>query len=209
VREASLVVRVDAAQDITNPGRQREPRRKALEYASQWPIHEGDPMGQTTVQRTLRKRATRQLCLRPLSLGNRVGWGLCLLNLQNSSLFPLFIVKLDSGLLTKLESEISGAMRVLRTRSAISPCLLARLTRCTPSATRLRRRTSRRFTGYYPPTRKMARGLEFGTQPFDVPRREVITAGPMFGTPKYRWLPAKSKIKTRFLLFYAPVPEGF
>ena len=51
--------------------------------------------------------------------------------------------------------------------------------------------------------------MEFGTQPFDVSRREVISAGPMFDTPTYRWLPAKSKIKTRFLIFYAHVPEGF
>jgi hypothetical protein len=65
------------------------------------------------------------------------------------------------------------------------------------------------YWGYYPPTQKMARGMEFGTQPFDVPRREVISAGPMFDTPTYRWLPAKSKIKTRFLLFYAHIPEGF
>jgi hypothetical protein len=65
------------------------------------------------------------------------------------------------------------------------------------------------YWGYYPPTGKMARGMEFGTQPFDVPRREVITAGPMFGTPTYRWLPARSTIKTQFLLFYAPAPEGF
>ena len=27
---------------------------------------------------------------------------------------------------------------------------------------------------YYPPTKKLARGLEFSTQPFDVPRREVV-----------------------------------
>jgi hypothetical protein len=65
------------------------------------------------------------------------------------------------------------------------------------------------YWGYYPPTQKMARGMEFGTQPFDVPRREVISGGPMFDTPTYRWLPAKSKIKTRFLLFYAHIPEGF
>jgi hypothetical protein len=65
------------------------------------------------------------------------------------------------------------------------------------------------YWGFYPPTEKMARGMEFGTQPFDVPRREVVTAGPMFDTPTYRWLPAKSKIKTRFLLFYARTPEGF
>ena len=65
------------------------------------------------------------------------------------------------------------------------------------------------YWGYYPPTRKMARGMEFSTQPYDVPRREVISAGPMFDTPTYRWLPAKSKITTRFLLFYAHIPQGF
>jgi hypothetical protein len=29
----------------------------------------------------------------------------------------------------------------------------------------------------------------------------------MFGAPTCRWLPAKSTIRTRSLLFYAPVPE--
>ena len=32
---------------------------------------------------------------------------------------------------------------------------------------------------------------------------------PLFGTPTFRWLPAKSKLETRFLMFYARVPEGF
>ena len=65
------------------------------------------------------------------------------------------------------------------------------------------------YWGNYPPTGKMARGLEFSTQPYDVSRREVVSAGTMFGTPMFRWLPAKSKIRTKFLLFYARVPEGF
>lgn len=65
------------------------------------------------------------------------------------------------------------------------------------------------YWGFYPPSRKMARGMEFSTQPFDLPRREVVTTGTMFGTPLYRWLPAKSSVKTRFLLFYAHVPDGF
>jgi hypothetical protein len=65
------------------------------------------------------------------------------------------------------------------------------------------------YWGNYRPTQKMARGMEFSTQPFDVPRREAVTAGTMFGVPTYRWLPAKSKIKTRFLIFYARIPEGF
>jgi hypothetical protein len=30
----------------------------------------------------------------------------------------------------------------------------------------------------------------------------------MFDTPVYRWLPAKSKISTRFLLFWVKSPEG-
>lgn len=64
------------------------------------------------------------------------------------------------------------------------------------------------YWGNYPATGKLSRGLEFATQPFDVPRREAIGMGSMFGAPTYRWLPAKSKIESRFLLFYAPVPEG-
>jgi len=55
----------------------------------------------------------------------------------------------------------------------------------------------------------MARGLEFSTQPYDLPRREAVSTSSMFDTPTYRWLPAKAKIESRFLLFYAPVPEGF
>jgi hypothetical protein len=54
----------------------------------------------------------------------------------------------------------------------------------------------------------LQRGLEFATQPFDVPRREVITTGAMFDTPMYRWLPAKSKITTRFVMFFAKTPPG-
>jgi hypothetical protein len=63
--------------------------------------------------------------------------------------------------------------------------------------------------GNYPPTEKMSRGLEFATQPYDVPRRQVLSEGPLFGVPTYRWLPARSKIRTSFLMFYARVPEGF
>ena len=32
---------------------------------------------------------------------------------------------------------------------------------------------------------------------------------PLFGTPTFRWLPAKATLQTRFLIFYARVPEGF
>jgi hypothetical protein len=65
------------------------------------------------------------------------------------------------------------------------------------------------YWGNYPAVTQVVRGMEFGTQPYDVPRREAITMGSMFETPSYRWLPAKSKIESHFLLFYARVPEGF
>jgi hypothetical protein len=60
----------------------------------------------------------------------------------------------------------------------------------------------------YPADGRLARGLEFSTQPFDVPRREAVTTGVMFDTPTYRWLPARSRIGAHFLLFYARVPDG-
>jgi len=56
---------------------------------------------------------------------------------------------------------------------------------------------------------RAARGMEFSTQPFDVSRKETVAMNPLFGTPTFRWLPAKARIQTRFLLFYTTVPEGF
>lgn len=53
----------------------------------------------------------------------------------------------------------------------------------------------------------MARGLEFSTQPYGVQRRDSISLGRMFDTPTYRWLPAKSRIGSRFLIFYVRVPK--
>lgn len=56
---------------------------------------------------------------------------------------------------------------------------------------------------------RQALGLEFGTQPFDVPRRQTVDLGKMFDVPAFRWLPAKSRITARFLMFFTRVPEGF
>jgi hypothetical protein len=61
----------------------------------------------------------------------------------------------------------------------------------------------------YPGPNRMARGLEFSTQPFDLPRADVLTAGPLFDTPVFRILPAKSNITSSFLMFYTRVPDGF
>jgi hypothetical protein len=60
----------------------------------------------------------------------------------------------------------------------------------------------------YPENGKLARGLEFSTQPYDVPRRQAVDTHEMFGVPTYQWLPAKSTVEKSFALFYAPTPEG-
>jgi len=56
---------------------------------------------------------------------------------------------------------------------------------------------------------RAARGMEFSTQPFDISHQETVAMSPLFGAPTFRWLPARAKIQTRFLLFYVKVPEGF
>jgi len=60
----------------------------------------------------------------------------------------------------------------------------------------------------YPLNKQSAHGLEFSTQPFDVPRHEVVQLNSMFGAPVYRWLPALTTIESRFLMFYTHTPEG-
>ncbi len=56
---------------------------------------------------------------------------------------------------------------------------------------------------------KFSRGLEFGTQPYDEPRRDAIAKNGMFGASTFRWLPAKSAIHSSFLMFYALTPADF
>ncbi len=60
----------------------------------------------------------------------------------------------------------------------------------------------------YPANGRLARGLEFAVQPFDMPRRDVIQQNTLLGAPTYRWLPAKSTITAAFLMFYTRTPEG-
>ena len=62
---------------------------------------------------------------------------------------------------------------------------------------------------HYPRAGLMARGLEFGTQAFDLPRREVISQGRLFDTPLFRWLPARSSIEAGYLMFLTRTPPGF
>ncbi|MBI3684224.1 MAG: hypothetical protein HY235_27940 [Acidobacteria bacterium] len=61
----------------------------------------------------------------------------------------------------------------------------------------------------YPANGMYAWGLEFGMQPYDMTKQEILALTPMFGAPTFRWLPAKSKVETRFLMFLAKAPEGF
>jgi hypothetical protein len=58
-------------------------------------------------------------------------------------------------------------------------------------------------------SRSSYRGMEFATQPFDLTRREVIQTNALFNTPTYRWLPAKSKIGSSFVMFYTRTGDGF
>lgn len=61
----------------------------------------------------------------------------------------------------------------------------------------------------YPRDRMLARGLEFATQAFDLPRRQVVSQGRIFGTSLYRWLPARTTISAGYLMFLTRAPEGF
>jgi hypothetical protein len=62
---------------------------------------------------------------------------------------------------------------------------------------------------HYPEDGSFAWGLEFGMQPYDMTKAEVVALSPMFDRPTFRWLPAKSKLSTRFLMFATEVPPGF
>jgi len=54
-----------------------------------------------------------------------------------------------------------------------------------------------------------ALGMEFGTTPMPVGRREAFEAGPLFGTPAFRVIPAKGKLQTNYTMFVAPVNRGW
>lgn len=61
----------------------------------------------------------------------------------------------------------------------------------------------------HPGDGRVARGMEFSTHPFDLSRREAVAVRELSGTPTYAWLPAKARMRSRFLLFYTSVPDGF
>lgn len=53
------------------------------------------------------------------------------------------------------------------------------------------------------------RGLEFGSTPFPVLRREAFANGPLFGTPHFSTVPARGQKSVSYVSFLAPVPKGF
>jgi len=57
--------------------------------------------------------------------------------------------------------------------------------------------------------RCQARGLEFGSTPFPVGRREAFACGPLFATPHFSIVPARGRVTARYLGFLAQVPDKF
>lgn len=58
-------------------------------------------------------------------------------------------------------------------------------------------------------SRTLCCGMEFSSTPFSIPRRETIDQGRLFGEKTYRWVPAKSTIKVRFITLLFKVPHDF
>jgi hypothetical protein len=59
--------------------------------------------------------------------------------------------------------------------------------------------------------RTLTRGMEFGVSPMPETRRQMIARGSLFGTPAYRWLPAKSRIEVEYRALTAhadAIPES-
>jgi len=54
-----------------------------------------------------------------------------------------------------------------------------------------------------------SRGLEFGSTPFPVGRREAFANGPLFGAPHFSVVPAKGRVTAHYVSFLAAVPKGF
>lgn len=57
--------------------------------------------------------------------------------------------------------------------------------------------------------RTFCRGIEFSTTPFAIPRRETVEQNRLFGELVYRWHPAKSELKVRYMTLLFEVPGDF
>jgi quinoprotein glucose dehydrogenase len=54
-----------------------------------------------------------------------------------------------------------------------------------------------------------ARGIEFGTSPFDEGLRASVDRGQLFGVPTYRWIAAGQRLSTTFTIFLTEIAPGF
>jgi hypothetical protein len=59
------------------------------------------------------------------------------------------------------------------------------------------------------PSTRTARGIQFGTSPFDEGLRASVERARLFDTPTYRWIGARQRLSTTFQIFLAPLPRTF
>ena len=57
--------------------------------------------------------------------------------------------------------------------------------------------------------RCQARGLEFGSTPLPVGRREAFACGPLFATPHFSIVPARGHVAARYVSLLAQIPDKF
>jgi hypothetical protein len=57
--------------------------------------------------------------------------------------------------------------------------------------------------------RTETRGLEFGSAPLPVTRREAFTRGPLLGTPTFSTVPSRGRLIAHYVALLADLPEGF
>lgn len=55
----------------------------------------------------------------------------------------------------------------------------------------------------------IARGIEFGTSPFDEGLRKSVDRGSLFGVPTYQWIAGHQRLKTTYTIFLTEIPPGF
>jgi len=56
---------------------------------------------------------------------------------------------------------------------------------------------------------RTARGIQFGTSPFDEGLRKSVERGRLFDTPAYRWIGARQRLSTSFRIFLTEVAPPF
>ena len=55
----------------------------------------------------------------------------------------------------------------------------------------------------------IARGIEFGSSPFDEGLRKSVERGSFLGTPSYRWIGGRQRLRTEWTLGLFEIPGGF